>query len=362
MPYVFSGPAGGVFVVDVSNPTGPGAYNTTIQLFDRTGRFVRAIGRSGQGPGEYSGIVSDVKDLPDGRVLVLARGGLLVYSSTGRPITQWATGASSTQLFVDPAGFVHLHGVSPGRGRPPTYYMETFTFDGRLTDRPTSPQAAFPTPPMVAGATVPFVSEYLVKWSPLGYFVTVNTADYAIDLRLPRSTGQVPRSGALWAEGDPVRSIRRTVPLVPVGAAERADWRQSITMFRRRQVANWVWDGPEIPTVKPAISGLQIATDGRIWVRVSQRAILNPSVIIRTSPGLEDFVDIEAERRWVESHVYDVFAPSGDYVGQVRFPVGTRPPHVPRFDFAIDGDVVWGVKYDSAHVPSIQRYRVSWGG
>lgn len=40
-----------------------------IKVFDPQGRFVRAIGRKGQGPGEFQGI-SSMEFLPDGRLLV----------------------------------------------------------------------------------------------------------------------------------------------------------------------------------------------------------------------------------------------------------------------------------------------------
>jgi hypothetical protein len=363
MPYVFSGPSGGVYVVDVSDLMDPRAYNTTIREYDRTGKFVRAIGRTGQGPGEHSGIVSDVKRLGDGRVLVLERRGVLVYDSSGVALTQWPIRDYLPRgLLMDPAGFVHVHGVSMVRLGTSTPALERFTLDGRPVERLAHPEAAFPAPPMVAGGLLPFGARYLVKWSPLGYFVTANTANYAVDLRRTPPQPGVASSGVSWGNGDPIISIRRNVPPIPLSAAERADWRQSITMYRRRQIANWDWDGPDIPSVKPAISGLQIATDGRIWVRVSQPAVLNPAVSIRASPGREGFVGVEAGRRWFEPGVYDVFEPSGQYVGQVRFPAFNTPAHLPPFDFAIEGDTVWGVVYDQDEVPSVKRYRVTWGG
>jgi hypothetical protein len=59
--------------------------------------------------------------------------------------------------------------------------------------------------------------------------------------------------------------------------------------------------------------------------------------------------------------VYDVFQPAGQYVGQVRVPDYTGAPYLPRMEFAIQGDTVWGVTHDQDYVPSVKRYRINWG-
>jgi hypothetical protein len=60
--------------------------------------------------------------------------------------------------------------------------------------------------------------------------------------------------------------------------------------------------------------------------------------------------------------VFDVFEPTGVYVGQVRFPDVASRPTLPHPGFAIQGDTVWAVVYDRDDVPNIKRYRVRWGG
>ena len=382
--YVYTGPAGGVFVVDLENPLAPGrgAYRTTVRQYDRAGKFVRAFGRSGQGPGEYQSFIADVKHLPDNRVLILdGSARVLVYSATGAPLEDWklrpkAEGgplAVGMKASVDPGGFVHVGGTyfvpgerlpggrrgGPGKQEP---FLQRFRLNGTPVDQLTPPEADFPPSQVVGGMLLPFGSRYLASWSPLGYFVTVNTATYEVNLRLPGSRGGAQASGAGWAAGDPVRSIRRAAPPIPISDAERGDWRQSLTMYFRRDRPDWEWSGPDIPRVKPPIRNLQVASDGRIWVQVSQPSTLDRSVSIRSAPvGRTALNDIDAERRWVEPTVYDVFEPAGQYVGQVRFPEYTGAPYLPRMPVAIDGDTVWFVAHDADYVPSVKRYRVNWG-
>jgi hypothetical protein len=153
------------------------------------------------------------------------------------------------------------------------------------------------------------------------------------------------------------------VPAIPISEAERGDWRQSLIMYHRRQRPTFEWAGADVPRVKPPLRALQIASDGRIWVQISQPATLDRSVTIRTAPlGRGGYNDVDAERRWVEPTVYDVFEPSGQYVGQVRFPDYSGAPALPRMPAAIQGDTVWFVAHDADYVPSVKRYRVNWGG
>jgi hypothetical protein len=361
-------PAGGVFVMNVDNPLAPGPpFLMTVRQFDRAGRFVRAFGRSGQGPGEFTGTIRDVAHLPDGRILVLDSRGVLVYSPTGEPLDRWPAGRRASRLDVDPSGFVLVRGdsqvASPeGPVGPRRPFVARFGFDGTLnTPGGTPPDRAAPDVPRVGSVALPFAPRQVVAWSPLGYFVTAFTGSYAVDMRLPRPGA--PRSGALWADGDPVRSIRRTPPPVPVGHRESADWEQSIVWYHRsgRSSPNWEWTGPRIPTVKPPILDLLISAEGRIWVRISQPGRLDSSVPIRSSrANPNEWNEVDAPRRWPEPWVFDVFEPTGVYVGQVRLPDDAGPPHLSHPGYAIQGDTIWGVVHDQDGVPSVRRYRVRW--
>jgi hypothetical protein len=364
---LWSAPDGGVFVVDVGNPLAGGPpYQVTVRRYDRTGRFIRAYGRPGQGPGEFRSFIRYLQNAPDGRVLLLDTPGIHVYSAAGESLGLWPVTPAASRLAVDPEGFVLAMGDSQTYRRPraehPQPFLIRLRMDGSSHDVPTAPLAGFPGVPRIGNVLLPFAPRYVAVWSPLGYFVTANTAAYAVDLRLPRAAGI---SAALWTRGDPVRSIRRSVAPTPVAAGERGDWRQSLIMHHRanRSTPNWDWTGPDIPQVKPHIRDLFVSDEGRIWVKVSQPARLDRSVPIRTIPATpRERNQIEAERRWREPPVFDVFEPTGQYVGRIRFPDDGAQPGFPHPGYAIRGDTVWGAVHDADGVPSVKRYRVNWGG
>jgi hypothetical protein len=248
-----------------------------------------------------------------------------------------------------------------GRGSRPEPSIHRLSLSGALVDTLEAPHATFPRTPLVGSVALPFAPRHFTVWSPLGYFVTTNSARYAVDLRLS-GRGDGRGAEAMWRPGDPVVSIRRTVPPVPVADDERADWRNGITAYHRglRGGGGWEWDGPEIPRVKPPIRDVMVAADGRIWVRLSQPARLDRAVTVDTRRQAQN--EIYAQRRWMEPWLFDVFEPSGRYVGQVRFPDEPGQPYMRHPGFVIQGDTVWMARYDQDDVPSIKRYRVQWGG
>jgi hypothetical protein len=351
---------GGVFVVDrVQRPA-----SSSVRVYDTRARFVRTIGRNGRGPGEYVFWVGDVRELPDGRLLMSDAHGVLVYSATGAPLARWPAkhhiGNVGSAILVDSSGTAYVYGSTP---RLPTDrhidwlpFLYRFRADGRLLDTVAAPQATFPKPPKAGLVQLPFARTDMVAWSPLGYFVSANTGLYSINLNFS-SDLKIPRSSTTAQ----VRSIRLSVPTVPVVGAERADWRQSIVMFNRSSPAArlWTWDGPDIPTTKPPIRALQVDGGGRIWVRVSQPANLNDIVKIATRPTSPDSgFRLDAVARWVEPIVWDIFEPSGQYVGRVRMPDGLgHDGFGPDFD-AI-GNTVWAVHWEQ-DVPTVRRYVLKW--
>jgi 6-bladed beta-propeller len=74
------GKDGGVIVADDKTPV--------LRMYDAEAKFLRTIGRAGEGPGEYRSM-GGVRTLPDGRILLwdnrIQR--LTYYSAAGSPVT-----------------------------------------------------------------------------------------------------------------------------------------------------------------------------------------------------------------------------------------------------------------------------------
>ena len=112
---------------------------------------------------------------------------------------------------------------------------------------------------------------------------------------------------------------------IPIGLAE-AEWhrRMFVAGVRLEMVPQeWTWDGAEMPSTKPAFSGLVPAASGEIWV-------------VRDGEGehLPDCVDDPIEVGWLEAQdapcwrdatILDVFDNEGRYLGEVESPRNIRP-------------------------------------
>jgi hypothetical protein len=102
--------AGNLIVSDIGN--------RRVQMFDKNGAFVRAIGRQGQGPGEYmfpGGIYFDA----DGNIWVDGGRGMVVFSKDGLFVRNVSVANSLMRKMLGPGGsFIGTTQPSPGQGGP----------------------------------------------------------------------------------------------------------------------------------------------------------------------------------------------------------------------------------------------------
>lgn len=131
-------PAGDIFVSD-------GYGNNRIVHFDKAGKYVKAWGKKGTGPGEFDlphGIGVDSK----GRLYVADRsnGRVQVFDQSGKFLAQWADALVPWSIWVTPADEIWTCGSSPTdkrneenmRGIPPhDQVLVKFDTAGRVLER-----------------------------------------------------------------------------------------------------------------------------------------------------------------------------------------------------------------------------------
>ena len=310
-----------------------------LRKYASTGTFVKTFGRRGQGPGEYVSPV-EVVAARDGRVLVLedrpAR--LLLYSADGGvlPAIQLPRLRSrplgGDALMVDSAGRIAIGQLAvSGRTIPEAYWVR-FRQDGTLLDTLHAPPFArpqawlsAPDPPMFM--TVPFAALQAAVLSPLGYFVTGFGDRYAFELH-PDPRGAIT-------------SVRRDVRPVPLSERQRDSARAAATESMRRSSPSWSWNGPDVPRSQAFYYRIVVADDGRIWV-----PLIEPVASFSSSPA-------GTPPPTPRAGLYDVFEPTGSYIGQVEVPANVQV-------FVRRGDNVWGMEMGADDVPRVVRYRIGW--
>jgi hypothetical protein len=348
-----------------------------FRQYDSTGKFVRHIGHSGQGPGEWQG-PDGLAQLPDGRILLrdsYVPNPITIYRGTDGAYDSTLTFRQTVgSLRVDTTGVLWLQmfiggGMVMSAGGPLAYVR--MRANGRIIDTipaPTMPpleprkylQAKRPDGSTTNYASAPFQPSSYYAWSPAGYFAGVTTTRYAVDLLKPPLNRARGRGGApaLWRDGDPVLSIRRTAAPVVLSEDERHDRREYMLAQVRASGGTPTGSIREIPRTKPPITRVKFDDDARMWVGVaapSERFTPPPPTPPRAGQRAP-----AAPLAWREPILYDVYQPDGRYAGQVRLPYSAdmRPYNTDLW--VARGDRIWIVERDDDGVESVHRYRIQW--
>ena len=362
---------GSVFIYDRQVPA--------VRQYDVSGEYLRTFGHAGQGPGEYRA-VSGIGVLPDGRVLIWDTSGwrINVYAATGELLESWRTpsgmsaggvASSARAMIVDTAGIIWLRrrgAIDRERltSRPELY--ERRRSDGTVIDsigRPPFPRAELtlsatdPSGRARRSVDVPFSAPLVWRVSPLGHLVTAIPERYAFELLIPGAMSPAPSPNA-WQPGQSIVSVRRDVKPEPVTRHERDSARTEVIEGMRRLDRGWSWSGPDIPSTRPLYRDLAIGMDGRIWVPIVPEVTPRLGTIsgpgrVGVGPAGPPPAMTRREPPKPRAALYDVFEPSGTYLGQVQVP--------PRTSVAASrGDQLWAVVYDEDDVARLKRYRITW--
>jgi hypothetical protein len=324
-----------------------------IRLYNDQGRFLRQVGRVGDGPGEYRA-PNGLTLLQDGRVIVrdyTRSDRLTLYAADGTLSTTWPLGQGyiwtyrgSDPIRADTAGFVWLpFRERPGRRQPSAYLR--LRPDGTIADTvpfPRVPESdgarievtrTFPSGSTdKVGLLLPYAPRHAWAWSPLGSFVVTRTDSYQIEIHPVPRPGEARSNPPVIAEP---AVIGRSVAPVEVSPAERAALRSRLAE-KISAIRYGSYDGevPEIPAHKPPIKSLFYANDTRLLVSVSMPSQQNGD-------------------EWSEPLAYDVFDREGQFMGRLILPDSFRLVGVAE-------DRAWGVFYGEDDVESIRRYRIVW--
>lgn len=325
------GPSGEVVVADELGPS--------LRLFGSDGRYLRDLGRAGQGPGEYLQLAG-VRFTREGHVAVWDPGNerITIFAEDGsvvRVIRVNSTLRGGADPFqVDTAGNFYVRAVrSQNGGVISQYTWIRLGPEGSVLDSLPIPRAAPNGRPLTVltrnGPLEPFTVETVAALGPHGDQVVGRTDDYT--LWWPHGNGRVMR-------------IERTSRVVPMGREERQQWRAVLDWMQSMSGTDAQPFMP-IPSKKPVFRGLWVDEEGRVWVHRYVEAVHVPMSeeereTRRATPPLE----------WVEPPVWDVVDDRGVFQGSLQLPMGAFP-------VAARGRKVWVI----ARGPMDESYFVRYG-
>lgn len=294
-----------------------------LHIFDHEGRHLQTLGGKGSGPGEFRQ-PARVDISPEGQVWVMdpGNGRISVFDTDGSYVR--------TIRVPSPFSIEPWFGGFDGMGR---YYMPVVRFQPRFRidlarfDVNLAPLDTLlaPTDPIdreefrividgheVEDQPVPFQGVLLWRLSRTGTIWALLTDDY--------------RLFELNTLGDTLRVITKRFTPIPVTEEERREALVALEPFMAR---GGRVNPARIPDHRPAIRSFFLAEDGHIWVQKAR-----PDEVQRTA--------------------FEVFNPSGQYLGVVTLPFRLRTTPSPMVR---DGSL-YGVVRDELDVQFVVRARI----
>ncbi len=285
----------------VSDPAG-GRFN----VYDREGRFARALRPGAPRPGPSSFPLRPVAPLPDGSVLA-ATSWPAAVEAEGRGGARQVVRLTGDGAVVDTvASFPATPTVLAVRDPDAQDSVALYTFQP-YPDAPLFQISQADSTLVVVRREVPAVARESVSVEVLGLRLFRDDTVFARTIRYPAPVADSAAVGAFvhtWAE----RAMHSNGPRpATIGQAER-----------------WVRAGLRLPAVPPAVTALGTGMDGSIWLlRGSDKEQRSARVISRDGRDL-----------WT-----------------LQLPTDVRL-------LAADTSCVWGTYADSADVPWLIRYRI----
>lgn len=288
-----------------------------IKVFSSDGSFVRMIGRSGAGPGEFKGVIGMAWD-PNGRLWVVDAGNARysVFDTTGvlvadyrRPVhtydARWVGGFATDGRFFDQA---YLPATRDRLPQALLYVSEGIPLDTIMLPDYTRQAARrgsmwFP---------LPFSRKLILAFDPRGFVWHGVTDKYEITRRSLQGVAEVVFHGPAQA-----RALSRT---------ERDSVRQYLDAAQREFGVSY--SQSMLPQVYPIFDGLYLTDDGeQLWVKRTDET---------------------------DGSVFDVF----DRRGALQAAVFSEASLTAALAPVIVGDRIWAVVLGELDVPYVVRFRV----
>lgn len=357
-----------IYIVDSQAPA--------VRAFDHQGNYLHDIGRTGQGPGEYSRPMAMAVDA-GGRVLVtdIAGARMNIYDAAGETLESWSLGSPTAAMGLvladDGEIFTRMmempDNMEFGGAIEIRWGMQTIDAGG-LTGEPLFPPPTDYEPPTttVEGggnnfsmAIIPFTASHEWAFAPSRQFVS--------------GVGNAYRFEVTDVDGSS-KIIERTWDPVPVDRDEAA-FRAKLAAQQVAQMApDFRLDVNEIPEVKPAFTGFRPDRSGRVWVERDGLGWQDPACtqvgagtqmsMMLSSDGATDVsigggpggsaAEYGEDECWSDTPLYDVFEiATGEFLGTVQAPEpGFRAP------LFVEGDTVLASVQDELGIVRLKKYRL----
>lgn len=296
-----------------------------LRVFDPSGRFVRRLGRSGEGPGEFKGVSS---------LQILEGDSIAAFDP---PLRRWTVFSKSGDVL---GSHTFRSSSLPGVGMAYRHGDGDFTFTGSVLVAPGGEAGYFDTTvplfsyEVSSGRVIPLGDMpgrqlYRTRGGALGRVLVLRSASIAVGDRIFIGNGRSWEIQVLSRDGTPLARWRRlgvdlSLSSGRLGAAERTSLEpmgkepQTLARWRRLYA-----EAPR-PDSVPAYSEFLLDSEGFLWVR-------GYALVGEPQPA------------------WSVFDPSGAYLGDVQVPE--------RFDIkAVERGTVLGVWRDDYDVQHVRAY------
>jgi hypothetical protein len=319
-------PAGNVYVLDFSD--------NNIKCFDPAGKFVRLIGRKGQGPGEFNmpaEIVSAgnrliVWDLGNSRLCAFTASGDFIKAENGavyagRPRKLGALATGEIVLETEKTYFNEPN-------RPQDIHLEILTPDllpqKTVYSQPVLRNKYMRVGSMLTNLPQPFSPDVHWETSPSGSIVVGHSEKYEI--------------GIYDKDGTQQAVIRHGYVPVKVTSEDEKRFFSGMTYTTgtgvQRGAPDHVLKNTVFPKFKPAFDALVVDSDGNVLVQTYQK-------------NEED-----------KGRTFDAFDARGRFIATVHVEGDVLFPGRGRRSRIMDG-CFWLIKHGADELPHVVKYRIS---